>query len=68
MKFIPINNISHIGDIIAIPFFSLLSYYLYNIEHKTTMEYVLFLFSLSGLLLDTIFSFYFLSNLNKNAY
>ena len=55
-----IDNINHYGDILAIPFFIIMSIYFYNIENKSILEYILFLFSLSGLLLDTIFSYFFL--------
>ena len=52
-----INNLSHYGDILAIPLFSLLSLYFYNIEDKTITEYVLFFFSISGLLADILFTY-----------
>jgi len=59
-----IKKISHYGDILAIPFFALLVIYFYNIEHKTTIEYVLLLFSISGFLLDIFFTYLFLSRNN----
>lgn len=52
-----IHNLSHYGDILAIPFFSLLSLYFYNIEDKTTIEYVLLFFSICGLLADILFTY-----------
>ena len=52
-----IKNLNHYGDILAIPFFALLSYYFYNIENKTTMEYVLFLFCISGFVLDILYTY-----------
>jgi hypothetical protein len=55
-----INKITHIGDILAIPFFALLTYYFYNIENKNVIEYILFLFSIFGLVIDTIFTYFFL--------
>lgn len=55
-----IEKMSHIGDIFAIPFFALLVYYFSNMEHKTTMEFALFLFSISGLVLDVIFTYFYL--------
>ena len=55
-----IKQASHYGDILAIPFFGLLAIYFYNIEHKTTMEYVFLCFSISGFILDILFT---LSNL-----
>ena len=39
-----LNYISHYGDIIAIPFFTLLVIYFYNIENKSYIEYILFFF------------------------
>lgn len=57
-----IKNISHYGDILAIPFFALLVYYFYKIQEKTIMEYILFLFCISGLVLDIFFTFVFFSS------
>jgi hypothetical protein len=54
-----IQNLSHYGDIIAIPFFALLTYYFYNIEGKSIIEYILLLFSISGFLLDILYTFIF---------
>ena len=54
------GKLSNYGDILAIPFFALLIYYLYGIENKTIIEYVLLLFAVSGFPLDTIFTFLFL--------
>jgi hypothetical protein len=56
-----IKNLSHYGDIIAIPFFALLVYYFYIIEHKSVFEYVLFLFSMSGFVVDILYTFIFFS-------
>jgi len=57
-------NISHYGDILAIPFFALLVNYFYNINNKSIIEYVLFLFSIAGLVLDILFTYIFFNNLN----
>lgn len=54
-----IKNCCHYGDILAIPFFALLVVYFYTIEHKSTIEYVLLLFSISGLILDIFFTYIF---------
>jgi hypothetical protein len=54
------KNISHYGDILAIPFFALLTYYFYTIEHKTTLEYILFYFSMTGFVLDIFYTYLFL--------
>jgi len=56
------KNWSHYGDILAIPFFALLVIYFYTIEHKSIIEYVLLYFSISGFILDILFTYIFLSN------
>jgi hypothetical protein len=56
-----IKNGSHYGDILAIPFFALLVVYFYNIEDKTIMEYILLGFSISGVVLDILYTYIFLS-------
>ena len=56
------KNLSHYGDILAIPFFALLTIYFYNIENKSIMEYVLLFFSISGFLLDILYTFLFFSD------
>lgn len=39
-----IHNLSHYADILAIPFFALLSIYFYNLEKKNNIgEYTLFI-------------------------
>jgi hypothetical protein len=55
-----INNFSHYGDILAIPFFALLVYYFYLIENKSIVEYILFYFSISGFILDILYTYIFL--------
>ena len=62
-----IKTSSHYGDILAIPFFLLLVIYFYNIEHKSVIEYVLLFFSICGLIMDTLFTFIFLSNYYKTS-
>jgi len=59
-----IKNFSHYGDILAIPFFALLVFYFYNIEDKSTIEYVLLLFSISGFILDILYTYIFLNHFN----
>jgi len=54
---IKIENLNHYGDILAIPFFALLSYYFYMIENKTPTEYILFIFSVSGFILDMVYTY-----------
>jgi hypothetical protein len=60
MKF-KVANISHYGDVLAIPFFALLVIYFATIEHKTIMEFVLLLFSICGFFLDIVYTIQFLS-------
>lgn len=64
MKYI--KNFSHYGDILAIPFFALLVIYFYKIENKNTIEYVLLLFSISGFILDILYTYIFLSYFNSS--
>jgi hypothetical protein len=59
-----IKNCSHYGDILAIPFFALLVFYFYNIENKSIIEYVLLFFSISGFLLDVLYTYLFLYHFN----
>jgi hypothetical protein len=61
-----ITNFSHYGDILAIPFFALLVIYFYNIKHKSIIEYVLLCFSISGFILDILYTYIFLSNFNSS--
>ena len=56
-----IYNISHYGDILAIPFFLLLTVYFYILEDKTTMEYIFLFFSGSGFVLDILYTYLFLT-------
>jgi hypothetical protein len=55
-----VNNISHIADILAIPFFALAVIYFYNIENKSNLEYLLLFWSICGLVLDILFTWKFL--------
>jgi len=57
-----IKNLSHYGDILAIPFFGLLIAYFINIEDKSKMEYILLYFSVSGFLLDILYTIIFLNS------
>ena len=51
-----IKNSVHYGDILSIPLFALLSFYFYNIEHKSIIEYLLLFFSIIGFILDILFT------------
>ena len=61
-----IKNISHYGDILAIPFFALLVIYFYNIKNKSILEYLLLCFSICGFILDILYSYIFFFNLNSS--
>jgi hypothetical protein len=61
-----VEKLTHLGDMIAVPFFILLTIYFYNIENKTNLEYLLFLFSLSCFLIDFTFSYFFMIGKNKS--
>lgn len=60
-----IKYISHIGDIIAIPFFALFIYYFYNINNRNIIENILFLFSVCGLIADLFFTYLFFKSKTK---
>ena len=55
------KHISHYGDMIAIPFFLLLTLYFYNLEKKTPLEYVFLVFSFLGFVLDILYTYVFLT-------
>ncbi len=63
MKFIR-NELSHYGDILAIPFFGLLIVYFYNIKNKNLLEYILLFFSICGFILDILYTYIYFSNNN----
>ena len=52
-----IQNLAHYADVLAIPFFLLMIIYFYSIPQKTIIEYLLFIFSICGFILDIIFTF-----------
>ena len=60
-----IKNCSHYGDILAIPFFGLLVIYFYNIQDKSIIEYLLLCFSISGFVLDILYTYIFFSHFNS---
>jgi len=66
MKYNIINNLSHYGDILAIPFFALLAVYLYDLQKKSILEYILFGFAIAGLVLDIWYTYIFLSRNRKS--
>lgn len=60
-----VMNIVHYADIVAIPLFLLLTVYFYKKSNRTFIENILLLFAISGLVLDTYFSYNFI---NKTIY
>jgi hypothetical protein len=48
---------SHYGDILAIPFFALLTIYFYNIEDKSPTEYILLFFGIIGFIADILYTY-----------
>jgi len=60
-----VEKLTHIGDILAIPFFILSTIYFYYIEDKTNLELLLFLFSLACLIIDITFSFFYIKGIKK---
>ena len=56
------KNIDNIADLFAIPFFALLVFYFYELENKNFLEYILFIFSICGFILDIFFTYRFISN------
>jgi hypothetical protein len=55
-----VEKLTHIGDMLAVPFFILLVIYFYNIKNKTPFEWLLFLFSLSCFFIDVTFSYFYI--------
>jgi hypothetical protein len=55
-----VKIIIHIGDILAIPFFFLLAYYLYQLEKWNSVEQILFLFAVVGFFADILFTYIYL--------
>jgi len=60
-----IEKLTHIGDMLATPFFILLTIYFYKIENRTLLEEILFLFSFACLIIDVTFSYFYLVGLGK---
>lgn len=59
MKYL-FSNLSHYGDILAIPFFFIAILYFYKKESRTPMENLLLFFSVSGFILDILYTGLFL--------
>jgi len=60
-----INELTHIGDMLATPFFLLLTIYFYNIENRTLLQDILFLFSFACLIIYVTFSYFYLVGLRR---
>jgi hypothetical protein len=54
------DKLINIADIVAIPVFLLLVIYFFKKKNKTTLEYILLIFVLLGLIIDVCFTIYFL--------
>ena len=52
----------HIADIFAIPCFYLLFLYFKDKKKKNFKEYILYLFSITGLILDVLFTYFYFCN------
>jgi hypothetical protein len=62
-----IKNISHIGDIIAIPFFILLIIYFYNIQNRDNIEDLILIFSVGALFADILFTYLWYRKKSNNV-
>ncbi len=58
-----IKNIENYGDILAIPFFIMLSYYFIIKQNKTKFEYLLMSFAIAGSIADIYFTYKFLTEI-----
>ena len=54
------NKLAHYGDILAIPFFIISIHYFYQIENKTSLEWLIITFLSICLLMDILFTYIFL--------
>ena len=63
-----LQNLSHYGDILAIPFFYLLVVYFYKIQNKTPLEYVLLAFAICGFVLDIFYTYLFVTRANNASF
>lgn len=56
------KEISHIGDILAIPLFALAIYYFYGVTNKNWIEWILLIFVSVGLIFDIFFTILYISS------
>ncbi len=62
------EEISHIGDIFAIPLFALAIYYFYKIQKKNWIEWILLLFVFIAFICDSYFTYNYLNSLKEKKY
>lgn len=55
------NKLAHYGDMLAIPCFSIVFYYFYQLENKTPLEILIMAFIFITLLIDIAFTVIFLT-------
>jgi hypothetical protein len=53
----------HYGDMLAIPFFFLLSVYFYEITDKSVLEYVFMVFVMTCFVIDIVFTYMYARSL-----
>ena len=53
----------HYGDMLAIPFFFLLSVYFYEITDKSVLEYVFMVFVMACFVIDIVFTYMYARSL-----
>lgn len=53
----------HYGDMLAIPFFFLLSVYFYEITDKSVLEYVFMVFVIACFVIDIVFTYMYARSL-----
>ena len=54
------NKIIFTADLLAIPFFYIMFNYFHNKNNRTITENILYLFSITGLIVDIFFTLYFI--------
>lgn len=61
------NELSHYGDVLAVPFFGMCTYYFYNIKRKNMLEYILLIFSVLGFVLDILYTYIYFTTKDTNV-